>query len=65
MKDFDALPYHIRRALANADHNWSGTEFRRILFCESPSFVISFIRKEDKRMHEEAVKDNLICGGQR
>jgi hypothetical protein len=65
MKDFDALPPELRRALAYADHNWSGTDVRRLLRSVDAAILVDVLQMEDKQKHETDAEAGFVCGGQR
>lgn len=74
MLAFDKLPPEIRRALANADHNWSARQFltewhkpraRRYPAFLSKQAVIEFIKHEDRRLHNNDSALGDILEGQR
>lgn len=70
MSDFDKLPRAMRVALANADHNWSGSQLyraykRRHGAVRTSALAVEFIKQQDAAAHREDAAAGLVCPGQR
>ena len=72
MAAFDRLPKALRRALADADHNWSGEQLYKARRAKrhqdqigTITQAVAFIRAQDARKHNADADAGLVCGGQR
>ncbi|MCP3400389.1 DUF6525 family protein [Bradyrhizobium sp. CCGB20] len=72
MHTFDKLPKAVRRALAEADHNWSGEQLytawkrRKLPGLRNSEDMIRAIRENDAKVHfKTATETSGIMPGQR
>jgi hypothetical protein len=74
MSDYDKLPRAVRAALADADHNWSGTQAlremrkpkaKRRAQCMNAAAMVATIREADAKQHRQDAERGIVCGGQR
>lgn len=72
MDSYDRLPKAVRQALANSDHNWSGSQvyYERHRRVRKPQMrnakaIVEFIKLADIKKHNQDAEAGLVCGGQR
>ena len=67
MRAYDQLPYYVRRALADADHNYAARQILRDFQSRKlpRHLAVSMIQQNDRLLHNELAARGLILGGQR
>jgi hypothetical protein len=70
MDIYDKLPKAVRKALQEADHNWSGEQLyrawkRRQHGLRTAEDCVRFIRVQDAKVHRRDAEAGIVCPDQR